>query len=67
MSTQPKHTFHLTDNELATLDLFIKNCATYIEELEEVEHTELPEFWQKRMRAMRVVSELLIQRIEQLK
>jgi hypothetical protein len=65
MNTQPKHTFCLTDNELATLDQFIKNSATYIEELEAKEHTELREFWQKRMKAMRVVSELLVQRIEQ--
>jgi hypothetical protein len=65
MNTQPKYTFVLTDSELAILDQFIKNTATYVEELEEKEHVELADFWQKRTHAMRVVSELLVQRIEQ--
>lgn len=63
MYTQPKHQFRLTDTELATLDQFIKGTALYIEELEDKERTELPDFWQKRTNAMRVVSEMLVQRI----
>lgn len=67
MQPQPQHTFHLNDNDLAALDQFIKSTASYIEELESKEHTELPDFWKTRMKAMRVVSELLVQRVEQQK
>ena len=65
MNTKPTHTFRISDNELAALDQFIKSTASYIEELESKEHIELTEFWQRRMQAMRIVSELLVQRIEQ--
>lgn len=65
MQTPHTHTFHVSDAELAVLDQFIKQTAVYIEELESTEHKDLPDFWQKRTRAMRVVNELLIQRIEQ--
>ena len=65
MQTQHPYTFHLSDNELKVLDQFIKGTAIYIEELELKEHKAMPDFWQTRTRAMRVVNELLIQRIEQ--
>lgn len=63
MNTQPTHTFRLTDNELALLDKFIKGTSLYIEELEDAERTEMPDFWQQRANAMRVISQMLIQRI----
>jgi hypothetical protein len=56
--------FHLRSRDIKFLCNFIKGTGFYVEELEKHIHEELTDFWQIREHALRIITDVMVQKEE---
>ena len=62
---QRKSGFGISHNDIDFLSDFIKVSAFYVEDLEDYVGEELDDFWQSRERALEIVTDMILEKAEE--